>query len=281
VETPEVEPQVTRRAPRFMHSIEPAQVSAPTCSHMLEHHVHALFLGELAHHTLEAVLAIIDDVIGTKRLGFLDLVVGADSGDDRAPHLLGKLDRRRADARAASLNEHGFAGLKLGIVEQHMLDRAEGDRRDSSADGVHAGRGGNEQAGRQVHGFAGKAVEMETMHAADMLAQIVTAFAAGAAKAAGARTIDRNKLAGQEVGNAGANSINHAGGFRTDHQRHLALGKCHAAPAPHVDVVERDGLDAYRHLADAGGRRGSDVGDFKAAVIEKLQGAHEVILFKT
>ena len=32
VDTPEVEPQVTSRPPRFSDSIEPAQVSAPTCS---------------------------------------------------------------------------------------------------------------------------------------------------------------------------------------------------------------------------------------------------------
>src|SRR5690606_12529018 len=166
----------------------------------------------------------------------------------------------------------------LGIVEQHVFDSAEGDGGDGSADGVHAGRGRNEQAGRQVHGFAGKAVEMETMHAADMLAQIVTAFAAGAAKTAGARTIDRHKLAGQEVGNAGADGIDDTGSFRADDEWHLALGKRHAAPAPYIDVVDRDGLDAYRHLADAGGRWGCDIGDFKAAIIKKLQGAHGLFL---
>ncbi|MNF14739.1 hypothetical protein D3C80_2170630 [compost metagenome] len=32
VDTPDVEPQVTRRPPRFMQSMEPAQVSLPTCS---------------------------------------------------------------------------------------------------------------------------------------------------------------------------------------------------------------------------------------------------------
>ncbi|MOA50740.1 hypothetical protein D3C78_1738050 [compost metagenome] len=32
VETPDVEPQVTRRPPRFSENIEPAQVSLPTCS---------------------------------------------------------------------------------------------------------------------------------------------------------------------------------------------------------------------------------------------------------
>ena len=40
-----------------------------------------------------------------------------------------------------------------------------------------------------------------------------------------------------------------AGGLRADDQRQLALGEGHAAPAPDVDVIERDRLDADLHLA--------------------------------
>ena len=65
VDTPEVEPQVTSRPPRLRHSSEPFQVSAPD---MLEHHVDALALGELAHLALEALGAVVDDVIGAERL---------------------------------------------------------------------------------------------------------------------------------------------------------------------------------------------------------------------
>lgn len=159
-----------------------------------------------------------------------------------------------------------------------MLDRAEGDGRNSGSDGIHTGRGCDQQAGRQVHRFAGKAVEVETVHAADMFAQIVTTFTAGVAEAAGACAIDRNELAGQQIGNAWTDRIDNARGFRADHQRHLALGECHAAPAPYVDMVERDGLDLHGHFAKAGRRRGRYIGDFKAAVIEKLQGAHWLFL---
>src|SRR5690606_36879457 len=109
---------------------------------MLEHHVDALLGGELAHHALEAVLAVVDDVVGAERPGLVDLVVGANGGDDRAAHALCKLDRGRADAGAAGMDEDGLAGLELRIVEQHVLDRAEGDGRDRRADLVDAGRGG-------------------------------------------------------------------------------------------------------------------------------------------
>ena len=58
-------------------------------------------------------------------------------------------------------------------------------------DVADAGRGRNEQAGRQVDLLLREAVEMEAVHAGDVLAQIVAAFAAGLAEAAGARAVDR------------------------------------------------------------------------------------------
>ena len=53
---------------------------------------------------------------------------------------------------------------------------------------------------------------------------------------------------GLKLGDAGADCGDLAGGFRADDQRHLALGEGHAAPAPDIDMVERDGLDADLHL---------------------------------
>lgn len=46
------------------------------------------------------------------------------------------------------MDEDGFASLQLGIIEQHVLDRAEGDGRDGRADVRHAGRGRDQQARR-------------------------------------------------------------------------------------------------------------------------------------
>jgi hypothetical protein len=117
---------------------------------------------------------------------------------------------------------------------------------------------------------------METMHAGDVFAEIVAAFAAGLAEAAGARTVDGCQLARQDTADAGTDRLDHAGGFRTDHERHLALGERHAAPAPDVDVIERDGLDAQRHLTWARCIRLRQVDDFKLAVFDELQCAHDM-----
>lgn len=119
----------------------------------------------------------------------------------------------------------------------------------SGTDGVDAMRRRHELAGRNIDLFLRETVEMETVHALDMFAQIVTAFAAGFAQPAGARAIDRDQLAGQHVGYARTDGFHHTRGFRTDCERHLALGESHAAPAPNIDVVERHGLDAQRYLA--------------------------------
>ncbi|MCT7013887.1 hypothetical protein M1707_23205, partial [Salmonella enterica subsp. enterica serovar Saintpaul] len=77
---------------------------------------------------------------------------------------------------------------------------------------------------------------------------IVTAFAAGTAQSAGLRAIDRHELAGQKIGNARTDGIDHTGCFGADGERHLALGESHAAPAPDVDMVERDSPDIDRYF---------------------------------
>ncbi|GAB4348345.1 MAG: hypothetical protein Kow0026_02760 [Oricola sp.] len=71
-----------------------------------------------------------------------------------------------------------------------------------------------------------------------------------------------------------------ARGFRTDDERHLALGERHSAPAPHIDVVERDLGDAHRDLTMAGRGRGGQVHLYKFAVFHELQGAHGVSFSK-
>ena len=158
-----------------------------------------------------------------------------------------------------------------------MLNRAEGDRRDGRTDSVDARRGGHQQAGGKVDLLLREAVEMETVHAADMLAQIVALLAAGAAQPAGARAIDRDELAGNQVRDAGADRLDLAGGLRADGERQLALGKGHAAPAPYVDVVQRHGLDAQRHFAKSRRRRRSDIDDFEPPILDELQCAHMVL----
>src|SRR5690606_19703407 len=147
---------------------------------MLEDHVDALLLRQLANDAFETVLTIVDHVIGTERAGTFRLVIGADGGDNRAAHALGKLDRGGTNAGAARVDQDRFARLEPGVVEQHVLDRAKGNGCDGSADLVNAGRCGYEKAGGQVDLFLREAIQMEAMDAAHMLAEIITAFAARA-----------------------------------------------------------------------------------------------------
>lgn len=174
------------------------------------------------------------------------------------------------------MDQDRFAGLELGIVEQHVLDRAEGDGRQCRTDRIDAGRGRNQQARRQINLLLCETIEMEAVHAGNMFAEIIAAFAAGAAETAGARAIDRHQLTRQHVGDARPDRLDDAGGFSADDQRHLALGKCHAAPAPDVDMVERHRLDTQRHLAGRGRLRFRQNGDPKLAVVDQLQRAHDV-----
>ncbi|MHC2792085.1 hypothetical protein ACVINZ_001097 [Mesorhizobium jarvisii] len=141
------------------------------------------------------------------------------------------------------------------------------------------GGGGDQQARRQVDLLLGKTVEMEAVDAGNMFTEIVAAFAAGAAKAAGARAVDRHQLSGQQAGHAGTDRLDLAGGFGADDQRQLALGEGHAAPAPDVDMVQRHRLDAQRDFAECGWRGRRQVHRLKTAVLDKLQCAHKACRF--
>ncbi len=83
------------------------------------------------------------------------------------------------------MDEDRFAGLQLGVVEQHVLHRAEGDRRAGGVLERNAVRRRNDEPGRHVETLAREAVDVEAHHAADGFAQVVAALAAGAAMAAG------------------------------------------------------------------------------------------------
>src|SRR5262249_16696414 len=65
-----------------------------------------------------------------------------------------------------------------------------------------------------------------------------------------------------------------ARGFRTHDKRQLALGERHAAPAPHVDMVECDRAHPDLNLArrGRGGRR--QIGELEVAVGAERERAH-------
>src|SRR5262249_2163784 len=127
---------------------------------------------------------------------------------------------------------------------------------------------------RQIEQIAGEAVDMETHDAADILAQVIAAIAAGLAGAAGERAVHHHRRARLERRDVCPDSDDLARGLGADHQWHLALGEGHAAPAPHVDVVECNRLAADLPLVGAGRRRLGRLDAFELAVGEKGERAH-------
>ena len=149
------------------------------------------------------------------------------------------------------MNQDGLARLKLGVVEQHVLDRRKRDGRASGMAKGDAFRHPDYEAGREIEEIASKAIDVEAENAADVFAEIVAAFATGPALSAGERAIHRDAVADAKTGNIGPNRRDFARGFRADHQRQPAFRERHAAPAPHIDVVERHPPDPNLHLACA------------------------------
>ena len=135
---------------------------------------------------------------------------------------------------------------------------------------------GIDEPRRHVDEIAGEAVDMKAHDAGDIFAEIVASLAAGLAGSAGQSAISDHRVADAKAGDAGADRADFAGGFGADHQRQLALGECHAAPAPDVDVIKPDGLDADLHLARRGRGRRSHVEQLDLAIGDKRERAHGV-----
>ena len=95
---------------------------------MLENHVDATPGGQFAHPTFESLGLVVDDVVRPEGCRFRGLLVTSHSRDNRGTSRLRELYRGATDAAAACMHENGFARLQLGIVKQHVFDRAECDR---------------------------------------------------------------------------------------------------------------------------------------------------------
>ena len=143
---------------------------------MLEHHVDALLAGELAHHALEPVGAVVDHVIGAERACLRRLLVAADGGDDGAAERLRHADGDAADAGAAGVHQDPLARLQLRVVEQHVLDGGVGDRHAGGVAQIDArpARVTTRRAG-MVGQILREAVDVEAAHAGDVLAQVLAA----------------------------------------------------------------------------------------------------------
>ena len=137
----------------------------------------------------------------------------------------------------AGLNQNGFSRLELGIVEQHVLHGAERHRCAGGVAIAHAVWNGNDEPRRHIDQVAGEAVDMEAHDAGDIFAEIVAAFTACLADAAGQCAIGNDAIADPARGHIGAHGGDFSRRLHADDQRQRALGEGHAAPAPNVDMV--------------------------------------------
>src|SRR5262249_10334298 len=110
------------------------------------------------------------------------------------------------------------------------------------------------QSRRQIDQVTGKAIDMKTHDAADVLAQIVAALATGRAFPASHGAIHHHLIASLESADPVADRSYFARGFGADYQRQLPFRECHAAKTPKVEVVEGDHLDSNLHFVLAGWR---------------------------
>jgi hypothetical protein len=243
-------------------------------AYVLEDDVDALLPRELAHGVLEPVGAIIDDVIGAERLRLLHLGIVAHGGEHRAADRFRRLDGDGANARAARVHQDAFARFELGVIEQHVLDRRERDRRAGSVANIYAIGHLHHQPRGHVDEIAGKPVDVETHDALHVLAQIVAALAACGAVAAGQSAIHHHTIAGPQILDPCPNRGDFPRGLRADDQRQLAPGESHAAVSPEIDVVERDGLHPHLHFARRGRRRFGAFGKLQLAIGDEDEGAH-------
>src|SRR4029079_15839348 len=150
----------------------------------------------------------------------------------------------------------------------------EGNGRTGGIAHTHALRHRNDEPRLHVEKIAGKAVDVEAHDATDILAKIVTTFAAGLASAASERAVHHHRVADLESADVRADSGNLAGGFGADNERQLALGEGHAAEAQEVEMVERTRLDADLHLARARRWGRGHVGKLQLAIADQGKRAH-------
>ena len=139
-----------------------------------------------------------------RAFAFSALSTDPDGGDDGAADGLGNADRDAADAGAAGVDQHRLAGLQPGVVEQHMLDRAVGDRDAPGVPHRHAGGNFDQQTRGMIDEVLGESVNVKAAHSADVLTQIVAPLHAGGAVAAGQSGIRHDAVARCDTGDIGA-----------------------------------------------------------------------------
>ena len=167
---------------------------------------------------------VVDRMVGPQRQHAGHLVVAAGGGDDPRADPLGHQDRGRADAAAAGLDQDRLARQQPGIVDQHVLDRRDGDRGAGGGRPVDPVGHRNHQASRHGDELRGQPVAVESEDAADALAQGLLPGAAGPAGAADQRGVDHHPLARRQPTHFWADRGDGAGALDPDGERQLAAG---------------------------------------------------------
>ena len=213
-------------------------------------------------------------MIRAQCLGLGAFLIIAGGGDYGAAQILRNPDSHRANAGTGSMDQNGLARFQLGIVEQHVFDGGEGDR---PASGIFEGkpiRHAHQKPRILVHQLLREAIQMETLHAANIFTKIIAPFATRLADAASRRAIRRDMIANLPVGHARPNRDNLADRFRAHRQWQIALGKGHAAKAPDINMVQRDSANAKLHFMRGRWRRWRHGFQAQIPITMQAKGAH-------
>ena len=227
----------TRATPR-------QRVELGVAAERVEHHV------EVARG--DRALRVVEDLIGAERAHQLD-VLGAGGREDLGAEVLGELDRERADAASAGVDQHALPGLHRGDLAQRLQRGEPGERQRRGLGKADAGRAARDHAlvGAHLLGEPAHAIFLEAR--AHLVADLPCA--------------DLGADRGDHAGDVAAEDDRQR---RTADELHLAVAELE------VDGVQAGGAHRDRDVARAR-HRGGDVlerGDAGATEAMHHVGAH-------
>ena len=212
---------------------------------VLEHHVHALPVGEALHLALEILLAVIDAVIRTERDGGLDTLIGAGRRDHLGAEIFRNLDAGAAETAGRAHDENPFAALQLRRVAEQAERRRRVARHDRRHREIDAIGNGPRQRRRHLHVFGvaapavhaddgrrrGRRRRLQVLHGDDAIARLALAHPR-------------------------ADGLDDARRVDAEHVRQLDGHGVLAGAHDEIErAIDRDRLDADQHFAGAGHRR--------------------------
>ena len=147
------------------------------------------------------------------------------------------------------MHQHPLARFQMGIVEQHVLDGAVGDRDAGCVPHRDAVGDLEQQPGGMVGQILREPIDVETANAGDILTQIVASSDAGGARAARQGGVGDYTVAGFDAGHAGADGHNLAGGLGADSQRDRGAWRtpCRENPTRRCGSTRRRAREAALH----------------------------------